>query len=308
MGLVLEKTVMAGTAQAGMALLSILILFFVLSVLIYNLVDQQTLDIHRTSAFVGNLEQEQYLLNAESFAIAMLKQDRKKDLAAVNKPLMDSLSETWAAKQTLDLDGGNLRFRIWDAQGLINVNNLFIEDKLDEATLAAVKSMLATRKAMLGDKESKILLDFRKTQKIFADLDQFYNLLGIALPVRAALDGCMIALPPDTKLNVNTASLPVLQAFNTSITSGALQQLMDERRRNGQLETLPGYGRRFGLSSRFFIVQATGSYRNNTLHMKSLLFRNSKESDAINVVSRETSAFPLDAMERGLCGTGKEVK
>ena len=104
--------------QAGVALITVLLVVFLASVAAASLASVQQLAIRRSALLLHQQQARLYTFGAEQWAMAILKRDRQQ-----NKT--DSLNEDWAQlPPALPIEGGSMSGRIQDLQGRLNLNNL----------------------------------------------------------------------------------------------------------------------------------------------------------------------------------------
>lgn len=104
--------------QGGVALITVLLVVFIISMAATSLASLQQQTIRRSTLFQHQLQARLYTLGAEDWAAAVLR----RDLADNNT---DHLGEAWASlPPALPIQGGALQGRIVDLQGRFNLNNL----------------------------------------------------------------------------------------------------------------------------------------------------------------------------------------
>ncbi len=126
--------------QAGVALLTVLLIVFLASVAAVSLASIQQLAIRRSTLLLHQQQARLYTLGAEKWAAAILKRDLQANSAAnpattpattpaanpaTNVNNKDDLTEEWAnLPPALPVEGGSISGRIEDLQGRFNLNNL----------------------------------------------------------------------------------------------------------------------------------------------------------------------------------------
>ncbi len=104
--------------QAGVALITVLLIVFLASVTAVSLAALQQLAIRRSTVLLHQQQARLYTLGAEQWAILILTRDRQN-----NKT--DHPGEEWASlPPTLPVEGGTITARLTDLQGCFNLNNV----------------------------------------------------------------------------------------------------------------------------------------------------------------------------------------
>lgn len=230
--------------QQGVALLTILLMVVVATVLATTMIVKQQRFIQETAVLLRQDQSVAFAQAAEQMAIVMLNEDDK-----VNQT--DSLQDLWAKKANkLPVDGGSVSFKIKEQSGKFNINNLMQAGKvnqdqfdyfkrllaqlgLEEALAEAVLDWQDADDATTGKGGAEI--DFYAAQNIqpanqpFADITELKKVRGFTANAYAALAPHVIALPRLTKININTASLPVLTALADNVDASAVLNLIEQR-------------------------------------------------------------------------------
>lgn len=104
--------------QAGVALITVLLIVFLASVTAISLATLQQLAIRRSTVLVHQQQARLYALGAEQWAILILTRDRQNNET-------DHPGEEWASlPPTLPVEGGTIAARLTDLQGCFNLNNV----------------------------------------------------------------------------------------------------------------------------------------------------------------------------------------
>lgn len=246
--------------QAGVALITVLLIVFLASIAATSLASLQQLAIRRSTLLQHQQQARLYTLGAEQWAAVILRRDRENGDT-------DYLDEDWATiPPTLPVQGGQITGRIEDLQGRFNLNNLLKQD------CNAINDNNAREQETIDQEQFKILqrllemlqLDPGIAQAIadWIDSDQetrfpdgaengYY--LGLDTPYLAA-NRCLISLSelrlikgidqnvyaklapnvstlPSTKIrvNVNTAPAPVLAALDDKLDLSKAEALSEDR-------------------------------------------------------------------------------
>lgn len=111
--------------QAGVALITVLLVFAIASLIASKIIIGKVLDVQRTTGMVNRTQAYYYALAAEELAILALQEDAIQD--AENSPQGDNLDEYWAQGPVpFEIDNiGAVLVNIVDLNRFYNVNNLF---------------------------------------------------------------------------------------------------------------------------------------------------------------------------------------
>ena len=248
------------TKQRGVALVTALLISALVTVVAVAMASRQQLDIRRTGNMLEADQAYMYALAAETWAIQMLKQDRKKNQ-------IDSLDEDWAVKlPPIPIEGGVISGSVEDMQGRFNLNNLVdAQNKLDTVQVSAFQLLLAqvslvdekvqlspfvaNRVADWIDPNLNSLADgaedlvylgvdpvpYRTANQPMASPSELAAVAGISLHDMTALLPFISALPRGgtatsaTPLNVNTAPEMVLMSLHVDITPQIATALHESR-------------------------------------------------------------------------------
>ncbi|MDG4551993.1 MAG: type II secretion system minor pseudopilin GspK [Candidatus Contendobacter sp.] len=105
--------------QAGVALITVLLIVFLASIAATGLATLQQLAIRRTTVLEHQQQARLYTLGAEQEAMILLARDRQRNET-------DHPGETWAnLPSVLPIEGGAITVRLTDLQGCFNLNNLW---------------------------------------------------------------------------------------------------------------------------------------------------------------------------------------
>lgn len=115
-----------GRAEAGVALVSVLLIVAVLSAVVYQLAARHSLSIAQSRNALGFDQALSYALGAEAFARQLLRKDYEDALESESGQNFDSLLETWAEPhKPFEIEGGGvLEVQIRDLNRCFNLNAL----------------------------------------------------------------------------------------------------------------------------------------------------------------------------------------
>jgi len=218
--------------QQGVALLVALLAVALAAVLIAGLLDRGELTLARTRNALRAQQAEAYSQALESYAIDVLIKD-------IGNGDGDNRTDLWANPlPPQQVPGGILVGSLSDLNGCFNLNNLA---GADAAAWAAVfRQLLANVGAdpAIADATQQWLhatddadafylaqpVPYRSAQHPFAHVSELRLVRGVTSDAYARIAPYVCALPAGTKINVNTASVPVLMALGRSITKAQAER------------------------------------------------------------------------------------
>ena len=243
------------TRARGVALITALLISALAGVVATNLAWDSALDARRTMVLLYRDQAVQVAVGSEGWVRSILRDD----LAGSTN---DHLDEIWATEiPALPIDSEAVQGQIWgsieDLQGRFNVNNLIGPNgEADEAAFEQYERLivalgldprLAGATADWLDSDQQELIPDGAEDPLYSGFTPAYRTATRPLPPitdLAAIDGMdpasfeillphVAALPGRTAVNVNTASIPVLQSLGPNITIGDAQGLVSARQEGG---------------------------------------------------------------------------
>ncbi len=212
--------------QRGIALLIALLTVALAAVLIAGLLDRGELAFARTRNALRAEQAEAYAQGLEAYAARVLIKD---DASS------DSNTDIWAMPlPPQPVPGGMIRASMHDLNGCFNLNNLTLADTsrgptwkqmfvlllnargVDASVVNAIQDWLGKGANDASTIDAYYLaqpVPYRSAQRVFAHVSELRLVRGVTSDVYARLAPYVCALPPGTPINVNTASVPVLQAL-----------------------------------------------------------------------------------------------
>jgi general secretion pathway protein K len=227
-------------SEAGIAAITAILVVAIAALLAVDLAWQVNLNMRRTEVSLARNQAIQVALGAELLAKAALRRDFEED--SKNKARRDDPEELWNTDITYPVDGGGaVRGKLSGMQGRFNLNNLIRNDKKNQASFDQFVRLLE----ILGldpNLAPKVLdwIDPNQQEEFSGAEDNTYT--GKTPPYRTAntfftttsellavdgfldpenpennpydvLERYVAALPPDTRINVNTAEEAVLTSL-----------------------------------------------------------------------------------------------
>ena len=217
--------------QRGVALIMAIVMVAIATVLAVRIGTRASLDMRRTAGLIALDQAWHVALGAEAWAAEVLRKDREDSQT-------DHPGERWAQPiPPLPVDGGTVRGALEDMQGRFNLNNLLMDDgTVNESAVKRFERLL--EKAGADRRWARIAAGWLDSDTVpgFPDGAEDGNYLSQNPPYRAAngpvttitelmaLPGMTLeeylrirpyvaALPLGTKINLCTASAPVLAAL-----------------------------------------------------------------------------------------------
>lgn len=240
----------------GVALITALLITAIAGSLAATLAWDNALDIRRTMVMLYRDQAIQVAVGSEGWVQSILRDD------LVQSPQNDHLDEIWASDiPPLPIDSeavqGTIYGKLEDLQGRFNVNNLIdgngegdpvvLEQfdrllqalELDPRLAGAVVDWLDTdqREEMPDGAEDPLYSGFtpayRTPDQPISNITELSAISGMDLASFEILLPHVIALPGRTPINVNTATIPVLQSLGPNITLGDAEGLIQLREGGG---------------------------------------------------------------------------
>ena len=239
----------------GVALITAMLITALAGTVAASLSWDNALDVRRTMVMLYRDQAIQVAVGSEGWVRTILRDDQASSTS-------DHLGEIWATEiPALPIDAeavqGEIYGQIQDLQGRFNINNLLdANGEIDEPSLEQYERLLAA--LALDIRLAGITadwLDADQTERIpdgaedplYSGLTPSYRTANqriTTITELAALDGMdrasfeilsphVTALPERTPVNVNTATLPVLQSLGTNISESDAEGLIALREDGG---------------------------------------------------------------------------
>jgi general secretion pathway protein K len=214
--------------QRGVALLVALLVVALAVILVAALLDRGELALARTRNALRTQQADAYALGLETWAARVLV------AAQADQPGRDTNASPWALPMPAqEVPGGVISATMRDLNGCFNLNNLspragatraqwsdmfrrlLLELELDPALREAVEAWLGEDAA--GGEANHYLslpVPYRPRGGVFAHESELRLVRGVDATVYARLAPHVCALPPGTRLNLNTADPVVLASLD----------------------------------------------------------------------------------------------
>jgi general secretion pathway protein K len=197
------------------------------------------LDRRRAEVMLFTDQAFEYALGAEAWAVDILRED-------LQESQIDFPAEPWAtALPPLPIDGGYIEGLVEDMQGRFNLNNIVDASGVVnqpaveqfERLLAALdlEPRLATVVADWLDGDVEVGFPDGAEDDAYTELVPPYRPANspITRATFERLKPYVTALPPGTPLNVNTTTVPVLQAVAAGLGTNEAEMVLEEARQTG---------------------------------------------------------------------------
>lgn len=215
-------------SERGLALITVLLIFAIVSMLAVAMIDRQSTDVQRSGTMLALQQARSYVFGAEQAVKTGLYLDWKNDKE------IDHRYEEWAQERTFPLSPGLARINIADAMGRFNLNSLSV-----------AASNKATQKIRFSNLLNLLGLDVTLADTLARWMDESSQdddrYQGMEPPYKAAYQGCkhpsellllegmdmvsfrklepyVVCLPITAQLNVNTASAMVLASLDAGLS------------------------------------------------------------------------------------------
>jgi general secretion pathway protein K len=282
----------------GVALVTALLVLALAAIVAAGLSLNARIDIRRAQNLLWRDQAKQFLLGAESWAASQLDDD----LAANGA---DHLGEDWAvAVPALPIEGGYVLGRIVDLHGRFNLNNMIDPDEEEaERAIEQFRRLLYSLELQPGiadavadwldadhqmrfpdgaedDSYQRLTPAYRAADYPMLSITELQAVQGVTAEVYQLLAPHVAALPSGTAINLNTASVPVLQSLAPDVDRATAERILQMRGDGGLadmeevVELLGGeVPVSIGLSSTYFQLEAQAVVGSLPVSLYSLLGR-----------------------------------
>lgn len=241
--------------QQGVALIKAMLVVALATSIAVAMVSRQQFDIRRTGNLLQAGQASLYADGVEAWAAQVLRRDREDNQS-------DHAEEDWASQlPPIPVEGGSVAGNIVDLQGRFNLNSLVEAGKPNQEAVERFRRLLSALRdeypeeaAELEPDLANVLVDWidpdvepifpgGAEDDVYLSMERPYRsangplvspselllLKGMSAQSYAVLREHVTALPAGTKLNVNTASVPVLMSLAKGISASAAEALVEGR-------------------------------------------------------------------------------
>ncbi len=296
----------------GIALLTTLLVVSIASIIAVSLVKRQWVDIRKTQNTLLLEQSWLYAQGVEAWAMGRLEVDNKK-----NK--IDSTQDGWSQPiKPTQVTGGELAATVTDVQGKLNINGLLASGTLAKKQQDRFRRLLVALD--LNPELADAVLDwldadsearypegaeetfytsktpaYRPPNQAIVDISELRLVKGFTEAIYSKLAPHIAALPPNTKINVNTATEWVLRSLGAGLTSQDAQAIIETRDETPfeeittflQHPALAGIaidGEGLSLASDYFIVKSSVRVGSLSMRYQSIIQRENQAK--ISVIQR----------------------
>ncbi|HET9049550.1 MAG TPA: type II secretion system minor pseudopilin GspK [Chiayiivirga sp.] len=302
---------MSSKGQRGVALIAAVLVVALATVLIAAMLDRGEASLARTRNLQRAEQGWELMRGMEAWAGTVLRQDNESTGG------VDSREDVWAQDlPPIDLPGARIRGSLRELNGCFNLNSLHHDQADDSLAIARFERLLRALKLDIGIGEE--VLDWidadsiprshgaedatllaqrpptRAANQPFVHVSELRVLPAVTPKVYQVLASQVCALPADSTINLNFASVALWMSLADSVTPSQAQILERDGRANYEsleavtqeltrlgLAQVPLVG--FGVGSNWFVLEATIEADGIPFVYSSLLQR---RSDGVHVVAR----------------------
>lgn len=235
--------------QQGVALISVLLVFTLVTLLASEMMTRNYIDIRKTAQLLNTKQAYYYALGGEEFARQILFRDSNDP----NTSRSDNLLEPWATSEgILEIEQGEMTIKIIDMSGQFNLNSLVdstgrvilnnknqfdrLQDTLslnDRYTSALLDWLDADNLTASGDEESAQYPDYFPANQPLGDKTELRLLTGFNYLDFEPLSPHVTALPEEAKINLNTANKEVIKSLSATISDSEVEQIVKRQQLGG---------------------------------------------------------------------------
>lgn len=305
--------------QRGVALLIALLAVALAVVLIAGLLDRGELAHARTRNALRAAQANAYADGLEAYAAQVLARD-------LDEGPIDTRGDIWALPlPPQDVPGGRIVAQMRDLNGCFNLNNVAAPDaalaalwrdrlrnllvalELDPTLAAAIADWIdadANVDADGGAEDAAYAaqsVPYRAANRVFAHVSELRLVRGIGNEAYARLAAHVCALPPGTKINLNTATTAVLMSLDSRITPTLADRIRQDGaarwpdvdaalRELAQQGIEPVERRGLGVASTYFLARSEVTLDGVPFAFASLLERRTGVDGGVHVLMRSQGA------------------
>ena len=234
------------TGQKGLALITVLFIFALVSMLAISIQTQQEQTFRQAGSSLLNTQKYITLLSIEDIAKAGLMYDNKRDKDA--NEFWDTSSELWNKPFPLSLETADVAIYIRDLQGLFNLNSLHPQHTqhaeakvrfkrlLDEFGIeSGIEASIAewfTKDSSANYEYQNLVPAYSASEIEFSHPSELLLINGMDMEIYLKLEPYITALPMTTPLNINTTYPEVLAAWDQKLTTSQSKDIVNKTRSN----------------------------------------------------------------------------
>lgn len=300
--------------QRGVALITVLLVFALATMMAAQMLRTSYLALRRTGNLIESTQARYYALGAEELGKQLLQQDQA---SARGGQATDHLRETWASdKLSFEYEDGRIELAITDLAGRFNLNSLadpagkalpveiarfarlLRAIDLDPSLAETVADWIdADGSTLRGGSEGAGLGVRSLPNQPMVEPSELRALPGLDAEGWKRLEPLVAALPPGTKLNINTAPPEVLAVFAEGARPADMERFVHLRDQQPIRDAAdPRLAQLFGnalgaldVKSDFFSVRVHATYRERHARFETRMQRDPRKG-TITVLGRSDAA------------------
>jgi len=290
--------------QAGVALITAMLVTAIAAIIAANMASRQRLDIHRSGNLLASEQAWLFALGVEDWAAQILARDARNGRT-------DHPGEDWAiALPPISVEGAVVSGHIEDLQARFNLNDLLRDGRPDAASIERFRRLLRrqdadesladavidwvdedeTPRLPAGAEDAAYLIHdpaYRAANRLVGSPSELRLIEGFDPPLVEALSPFLQALPERTPINVNTAPAAILMTLSEDLSAADAEQIVEARGDQGfadieAFRALPMIKRikppigDIAVESHYFLLTAEVDLEAARLRLDSVLHRDEK--------------------------------
>ena len=302
--------------QQGVALISVLLVFAIVTVIAAEIINLHFLDIRKTSNIIHSKQAYYHALAGEEFVRQVLYRDYEEKL----RNQSDSYLDGWALlDDRFEIEEGEITIHVEDLQGLFNVNNLLVGGRIRHDETELFKQLLAEQGvntdvasqlqdwldmddssrpggAESSDYQSQEIAYLAANRRL-ADRSELRLLKSMDEESYRLLLSTVTALPEKTRFNLNTLNKTVLAALIPHLSETQLKEFGKKQQSGGYTtvsewlsdpvgQHLNSLRSQLTIQSSYFQSQISVNYADRISQLQTIYYRN-PDNGEITVLSRQ---------------------
>ncbi len=304
--------------QAGVALITALLITVLATIVAVSMASKQHLDMRRTANVVEFDQAYLFSLGVETWAREILARDRRDNM-------VDHPGESWSTiLPPIEVERALVSGWIEDLQGRFNLNNLVdaagapreaevirfrrllgalsIDERLVEAVIDWIDPGADPRFPDGAEDDTYMAMNppYRAANSPMVHPSELLLVKGFTPEIFEIIRPHVHTLPDMTTININTATAPVLMAVVEELTESEAGQLIEDRGDEGyqSIEDFmahPVMAERqlniagIGVASGYFMINGNVRFGRNQVNLHSLVFRG--DDARVNIVMRSQGSY-----------------
>ena len=289
-------------SQQGVVIVTALFFVALISVMAYLMMSRLERDTHRTHLLLRNTQAEFYAQASVVWAKNTLQTNLK------NKKPNKIVDVIPIKLPTTEMNGYKISTVIFDMQALMNINNLttdegkkdfkhllkilipdMADEKIQVIMLAIVDWITPQRENEYDRYYFSLVPAYRAAHRPMVSISELRLIKGVTAKIYNTLHPWMTALPVNTKVNIQTASAPILAALSLQMNLEAGKKI-EKIRHEIAIPTIQAFmkldlAKNHEISnekitdiSNYFLAETTVSIENQQVLLYTLLERTGNES------------------------------